>query len=359
MSAANRLSGTPFHWNEEKMLVGTTIPIPFLLLLSHGKVRMWDNPGQETYSQIRQAIAQKAAQYRGFMIFIDDTSQVFAHLGYRHALAISRFVHIREQGEPIPTAIVSNKKDFTAALTSGNLLKDLASYVADAFERTTSQDFVSLPYFDRMAHIERVRTAPVKRQRGINYMTISDFEQKLVSLFDEFFQKGTDLDPMLVESIFTKMNLRILARSLIMGFYELVLNVDLSSIPGLAAISPDLYPILNERRPTFLETNVQWSDISPDSKEPPFILDLFSKNDIVSVMRRRVLGSDEKHQVRVDEIKKERADDWEIVADSRISIKSEEGIQKFIYSLEEISTRMIRRDKKDPSGIDDSWLKGW
>ncbi len=328
--------GERYAWDEEKEMMGTTGVLPFVIPLKDGKITVMDNPGQDNLDLIRSVVAQAGAGYKGLIIVVDDSARIFGSVSMSHADAISPFVRIAED-QKIPLGIISNKSDFSEMLRGKENIYAIASAIEERMLFIQQQEKITIPFYNRVYGQWQNRVIKSLSEAGYKYLRYVDFEQVLVDTLDHAMSELSL--PYAQRESLTGMNIRLLARAFSMGFYSLLLDSRIADADALAfrGISPSLYVCLNHHRPTFWETGIAWNDIL-DTSEPFMPLDVFTTENILAILLKRILGTESMHDAFVKQCESKTR--WEIVSHARTNV-FEEGGRKFAQILEAVATGIL------------------
>lgn len=324
-----------FSWREEEQMAGTIGVTPYSIDFPDGRrVIINDNPGQNSLELVRQAIASQGNVYQGLLLVADGVGWNFRDIGIYHAEPI-----LKNMGPEAPVAVIITKKDLRDYIISTGKLEEMAEVLARAVHSV--HDGMVVPYRDRAFR----RDGSFKlRLPDTNFVPLTAMEQVLVNALDEWLR-------MMLIPGFTPMNVRLMVRSLLLGFCEFMLSVapDIASLyPQFNAIDPDLVNRLNYHRPTAFETGTGWlklagqdRDSNPLKHEPPIICSFFDEQAIRIVLREFVMTDDRRVSEYIQEVKNKG---WNVVTHAYTDSVSLNGRDKVATTVQNLMDAMTVED---------------
>ena len=332
-----------YHWDEAEEIMGTTTIQPYSLQLQQ-QVMMVDNPGQNSLEHLRKTVALSGEQYQGLVIFLDAVGWNFWNIGVQQARVI--LDTLKKPNLPI-TIIVSKWDLQTRLLGKRNLIDVLTRVIVKTMGEITPGK--RLPYYDRLNN--KVEYIPFSDQKTIPF---TQLEQILVNGLDRYTNR-TSIPEL------TRINNRLLIRSLLMGFCDLFRKY--MFLPEFAKEHPELIIednimyALNYYRPTAYETQTIWSKMAgnPKAKEPPILLESFKFADIVNIFKREVIcPSQETLEEFVRQLKEQG---YNIVSHVASSIIDRDSTKKMLSAVETLIQDksfipIQQKQKKDLPKID-------
>lgn len=338
----NFLSGNQNSWQEEEQISGTTVVMPYTLTINKKKVIIADNPGQNSLEMVRKSVAQSGADYSGIIIFIDAIQFNFREIGMLHATSIAEYVKLKE----LPVAIITTKADLINHFFQSVLLSKICYTIESAVQNCQSGQKV--PFFNR------IRNAGMTFDISINngWISFLQLEQLIVNALD--LQFSTQYVPG-----FTKMNIRLFVRSLLLGYcqyYREQYPDYIQKFPVFNSLYNDteLINSLNYNRPTATETSTEWKVIASQSRtaitsknEPPFQQSAFFANNIDYVLRHYCLATPTKAiewQGKVRQRIMEKG--WHLVGNTFTDCVSLQGIQSILKIINDLSFIIEERVNK-------------
>ncbi|OLS27738.1 MAG: hypothetical protein HeimC3_02060 [Candidatus Heimdallarchaeota archaeon LC_3] len=342
----NKISGNKYPWDEEKNFIGSLSVTPFHILFplenKTVKCTLVDNPGQNSIEKLRINAAKSGSQYTGLILVIDSTAWNFREVALWHAKAIQEYM----SQEKIPINIIINKSDLAQLL-----LTKLGNYIGEIIEEAFSylKNYDKIFYFNRVTGREEF--FQITFYNG--WVPFTQVEQFLTNTLDSVFMQNQIMG-------FTQVNIRILIRSILLGFcdyYREFFPDYINSNPIFNTIDEELVNSLNYFRGTSYETSTPFSVLASQSKtglthkkEIPFHISTFEKKNIVYILHRYVITH---YSNFLDFINKLKISfpSWDIVNPiytNSITPKGLSSIEDAFSSLFElIDKSYLKQDKKD------------
>lgn len=346
----NILTNNKFPWDEEANLAGTLVVTPYSVIfplpnVQPVKVIFADNPGQNSLETMRLSSAKAGSGYKAIIIVLDSTAWNFRSIGILHAESLARYIN----GEKINIAIISSKSDLSELLT--NMYNTIiAQTLEKAIENITP--YMPVPYYNRTI-----------RERDSFRLTINDDWIPFTQL-EQYFVNA--LEHELKNAAFTPMNIRLLVRSLLLGYcnYYTEHYPDFLKHAAFNAIDDQLVNSLNYYRPTSYETQTPWRVLAAQSilgitgkNEIPFHRSAFKSSNILFVLQNYVIGQYSNHIEFIEQIK-ESHPNWEIIDNTYTNITNREGLENTRSSFEHLLMHLMMETNKNSkkSTIDDLGL---
>ncbi|MFW9930156.1 MAG: hypothetical protein ACFFD1_12245 [Candidatus Thorarchaeota archaeon] len=280
-----------YSWDEESNLKGTNVVVPYSLSLSdEEKLIIADNPGQNSLEMVRKSVAQSGANYNGIIIFTDAIQFNFREIGFIHAASISQY--LKQDG--LPVIMITTKADLIQRFYQANLLNKICSTLENVVQNCYQGQKIS--YYDRVREKEDYFELTVSN----DWILFTEIEQLLINALDEEFSTAK------ISGI-TPMNIRLMVRSLLLGYCEFYKEKHFDYIkqyPIFNAIYDDdeLINSLNYNRPSAKETVTPWRYLAAQSKskivnknEIPFQKSAFLSKNIEYVFREYCFAIPTKH----------------------------------------------------------------
>ncbi|OLS19968.1 MAG: hypothetical protein HeimC3_42940 [Candidatus Heimdallarchaeota archaeon LC_3] len=334
MEVCNQLIENKYLWEEEENLAGTTIVKPFTILIDNKKLIIADNPGQNSLEMVRKSVAQSGADYTGILIFVDSLQFNFREIGLFHAMSIANYV----KQEGLPVALITTKADLIQRFFQSDLLTRICYILESGVQNIF--DGQNIPYFDRTRKLHSEFILHIND----GWIPFLELEQVLINALEY------NINPLNVPG-FTMMNVRLFARSILLGycqFYKEKHPDFIQQYPIFNALYSDYDFInsLNYNRPSAMETGTPWRFIAAQSKskfvdknEPPFQQSAFYANNIEFVLKNYCLASPTRHMVYEGELRQKVFDmGWKFIGSTFTDSITPGGIQNsinIIYKLAE------------------------
>lgn len=271
-----------YNYDETEEVNGTLQAQPYSLPLTNNeRVLIIDNPGQNSLASVRTTVAGDS--YKGLIIVLDAIGKNFWSLSLQQCDTI-----IKSVNDPkLPIIIIINKYDLQIALMGWKSFVDdlalLIEKIASSIEYGKK-----LPYYDRTTN--KVEYLPFDSPS--NSLSFTQLEQVIVNGLDQHF----NINPV---SGFTKLNIRLLVRSLLLGYCNLfksysVLPEFKAKYPGLS-IQDDIQNSLMYFRPTAYENKTSWIKMAnnDNAKEPIIPLEYFKYANIATILKKDVIITSE------------------------------------------------------------------
>ena len=342
----NKLSDDKYPWDEEKNFIGSLSVTPFHVLFPLDKktvkCTLVDNPGQNSLEKLRIDAAKSGSQYRGLILVIDGASWNFREVALWHAKAIQEYM----SGEKIPVNIIVNKSDLAQLL-----LTKLGNYIGEIIEEAIShlKNYEKIFYFNRVK--AREEFFQITSYNG--WVPFTQVEQFLTNTLDSVFMQNQVFG-------FTQVNIRILIRSILLGFcdyYREFFPDYINSNPIFNAIDHELMNSLNYFRGTSFETSTPFNVLASQSKvglshkkEIPFHISSFEKENIIYILHRYVTAHHANFHDFIKDLKS-KFPSWDIanpVFTNSITPKGLNSIEESFFSLFELIDKSYpKQDNKD------------
>ncbi|MHA2365444.1 MAG: GTPase domain-containing protein [Candidatus Hodarchaeales archaeon] len=351
---SNYLAGKEiFPWNEEKNLAGTIGVTPYTLDFQGGRVIINDNPGQNSLELVRTAIAKQGDVYQGLVIVADALGWNFRKLGVYHAESIRQY----SQLDDMPISIIISKRDLSDFLYQHeDTLRSIALLIEDTvLNANNGQQY---RFHDRAFNRDTSFKLELEDEDLIPFTNI---EQIIVNRLDDWVKEYPVFG-------LTPMNIRLLTRSLLLGYCDLIKNaVDQEAFPqfkaiqdSFEAIDEDLVNRLNYHRPTAYETHAHWIKLAgsdpegnPKKNEPPIIKSMFSFENVITVLKEFVLASENKVKNYVNGIKKYgKKMKWTVVNYAFTDSVTNHGQRLIHDTVQGLIQEMAKRNKKKEAEVD-------
>ncbi|OLS24195.1 MAG: hypothetical protein HeimC3_20940 [Candidatus Heimdallarchaeota archaeon LC_3] len=266
-----------FTWNEDEEFTGTASTVPFTISwkFSDQKLIIVDNPGQNSYQQIRNYVAKSGENYNSFLIFIDAISWNFSKIAFLQAQSILNETKI----SCIPSTVVITKLDLLEKLVNDEMIDVIARQLVKSLNKLKSN--ARIHFYNRSLK----KMEWVIHKVNNHYISFSHLEQIFINSIEELLM----INP--IEGL-TKSNIRILIRSLLFGYCELLQSW--ISLPeyknrySKVQIPEQIDLFLSNYRGSVLESGSQWEKQTkkPDIVEINFPIELFDFTRILDVFKR-------------------------------------------------------------------------
>ena len=312
-----------YNYDEAEEVNGTLNAQPYSLPLTNNeRLLIIDNPGQNSLASLRTTVAGDS--YKGLIIVLDAIGRNFWNLSLQQCDAIIKAV----KDPNLPIIIVINKYDLQITLMGWkSFVDDLALLIEKITARIEYGK--KLPYFDRTTN--KVEYLPFDSPS--NSLSFTQLEQVIVNGLDQYF----NLNPV---SGFTKLNIRLLVRSLLLGYCNLFKSYSLlpefkEKYPGLS-IGDDLQNSLMYFRPTAYENKTPWTKMANDdmAKEPVIPLEYFKFANIASILKNDVIITSED---QITEFIGKTTKKYDIWAYYLNNINKRESLEKILEGITQLT----------------------
>ena len=323
-----------YNFDENEEVSGTLNAQPYSLpLLNNERVLILDNPGQNSLASLRSTVGDS---YKGLIVVLDAIGKNFWDLGLQQCDPILEIV----ENPHLPIIIVINKYDLQNTLLGRkSFVDDLALLI----EKTvaTIEYGKKLPYFDRTTN--KVEYLPFESPS--NSLPFTQLEQVVVNGLDQHF----NLNPM---SGFTKLNIRLLVRSLLLGYCNLYKSY--SMLPEFKqshadiVIPDDIQNTLMYFRPTSYENKTPWSKMAnkDSAKEPLIPLENFKYANIATILKNDVIiTSDDQITEFIDKSMKK----YDIWAYFLNNINKRESLEKILEGITHLTETPYFKEQREES----------
>lgn len=335
------LHGQPlFPYDEEAEMLGTTTVIDHMIKKDEFKFRIWDNPGQDNFNIVRVGISQ-AMGYKGLILFLDASCQLYDFIAFSHACAIRPYI----KSEIVPVTIIQNKTDLE------ELIRRDSGKIAGILSEATYnlQEGQHIPHIKRLARQMNYFALEILEQPEGDYISFSMMEQVLANAFDVYAIEKFGSEAEANNAGLTAMNRRLVVRGMLVALsYDIVTRKVGDYIPMLKRISEETVVASNYHRPTARETATQeriWGDVQ--EAMVPIRLGgaedsvLFFDEQYTGQLLLDVLGTEEKFAKHLDAMKTPlKANDMELSSSARINVVSPGGIMEMVGCLEKLIDRI-------------------
>lgn len=327
---ANHLAGKQLYsWDEEANMAGTIGVTPYTLDFPGNKrLVVNDNPGQDSLDLVRQAMASQGDVYQGLLIVTDSLGWNFRNIGVYQAITMRGHAKV----EDLPVSVVVSKRDLCELLSQPTMMTELAEQVVAAVD--TIRDGVWLEYNDR---VFRGRRKTQVKMDNPELIPLTAVEQVATNALDNWLFKRPIPG-------FTPMNVRLLVRSLLLGYCEFMLQIEpdiATKHPSFNAINTELKNRLNYHRPTAFETGTGWEKLGRGMNEPPVVRRTMTVANVKTMLGRFVLASEVKIKQFVDEVQAlELEKNWHLVSHTFTDSVSNEGRERVKHTLEQLMVAM-------------------
>ena len=271
-----------YNYDETEEANGTLNAQPYSLpLINNERILIIDNPGQNSLSSLRTTVAGDS--YKGLIVVLDAIGKNFWSESLKQCNDIINAI----QNDTLPIIIIVNKYDLqTTLLGRKSFVDDLALLIEKIVH--SIEYGKKLPYFDRTSN--KVEYLPFDSPS--NSLSFTQLEQVIVNGLDNYF----NLNPV---NGFTKLNIRLLVRSLLLGFCSQFKSY--RQLPEFKQKHPnllipdDIQDTLLYFRPTAFENKTTWPKMAnyDQAKEPLVPLEYFTYAQIATVLKRDVIITDE------------------------------------------------------------------
>ena len=328
-----------YNYDEaEESNTGTLNAQPYSIPLSNNeRLLIIDNPGQNSLTSLRTTVGDS---YKGLIVVLDAIGKNFWNFSLQQCLP---FIQMAKNSK-LPIIIIINKYDLQITLLGRkSFVDDLALLIE---KNVSSIEYgKKLPYFDRTSN--KVEYLPFDSPS--NSLSFTQLEQVIVNGLDQYF----NLNPV---NGFTKLNIRSLERSLLLGYCNLFITY--SQLPEFKAKHPDLHipdDIQNTVlyfRPTAYENKTSWTKMASNdrAKEPLIPLEYFKYPNIVTILKNEVINTSEDQITEFINKSMKKYDIWAYYLNNINKRESLEAILEGLTKLTETPyfTREIDSNSKKP-----------
>lgn len=331
------IHGQPlFPYDEEAEMLGTTTVIDHMIKKDDIKFRIWDNPGQDNFNIVRVGISQ-AMGYKGLILFLDASVQLYDFIAFSHAVAIRPYM----KSEVVPVTIIQNKTDLE------ELIRRDSGKIASILSEATSnlQEGQHIPHIKRLTRQMNYFALEVLTQPEGDYISFSMMEQVLANAFDVYAVEKFGSEAEANKSGLTTMNRRLVVRGILVALsYDIVTRKIGDYIPMLKRITEETVVASNYHRPTARETATQeriWGNVQ-EAMVPIRFDDgedsvLFFDEHYTRQLLLDVLGTEKKFEKHLDAMKAPlKANDMELISSARINVVSPSGVAEMMGCLEKL-----------------------
>ena len=344
MAVANFTSRKSIYsWDEDDNIAGTISVQPFTVDFSNiaRRVVLVDNHGQNSLESLRISVAKSGETYRGLIVFIDSIGWNFSNVSLWQTKNLSDAL-----GNPeLPILLLITKTDLIKTLIKKEIIDEIAHAIVTSVNTLKQGD--KIPYYNRIKN--KVEWIVYNPEGELVPFTV--LEQVFVNAVDSYLRTN-------IENGLSKINSRILVRSLLLAYADLIKSW-IQNIPEYSMkystikFSDNLILSLNYYRPTSIETEISWSKIVPASNEiePMFPLSTFSYERILDTFKRNtIIPLDHALEDIVEKAKSILPVNCKIITTVAVDTISNEGIKNLVENIEKfVST--IKTEKSDTRNV--------
>lgn len=323
-----------YNYDESEEINGTQNAQPYSLPLSNNeRLLIIDNPGQNSLASLRNTVAGDS--YKALIVILDSIGKNFWNIGLQQCDSIIT----NGKNVTLPLIIIFNKYDLQITLLGRKAFVDDLALLIEKIVSTIEYG-KKLPYFDRTTNT--VEYLPFESPS--NSLSFTSLEQVIVNGLDQYF----NLNPV---SGFTKFNIRILVRSLLMGYCNLFKSYEI--LPDFKQKHPevqipnDVQNSLCYFRPTSFETKTPWVKMANNdrAKEPLIPLEFFKFPNIATILKNDVIITSEEQITEFIDQTTKKYDVWGYFLNNINKRESQEEILAGITKLTE--TPYFKTDEND------------
>jgi signal recognition particle receptor subunit beta len=329
-----------FPYDEEAEMLGTTTVIDHMIKKDGMKFRIWDNPGQDNFDIVRVGISQ-AMGYKGLILFLDGSCNVYDFVAFSHACAIRPYI----ESEILPVIIIQNKIDLQELVRRDS--KRIAAILTE--ETSKLQGGQHIPHIERLTRQMSFFALEVIEQPEAMYTSFSMMEQALANAFDIYALEKFASEEEASKSGFTEMNRRLITRAMLVGLCNDIVSRQIGDfIPMLKRISDETVVASNYHRPTARETGTS-ERIWGGAQEAMVPIRLGGSADSVPFfdaeyteqLLQGVLGTEKKFRSYLNDLQKPlRVNNMELCGSARVSVVSTSGVSELVGCIDKLIERI-------------------
>ncbi|MHA2367682.1 MAG: Rab family GTPase, partial [Candidatus Hodarchaeales archaeon] len=316
------------------------------------KFRIWDNPGQDNFNIVRVGISQ-AMGYKGLILFLDGSCNVFDFVAFSHACALRPYI----KSEIVPVVIIQNKTDLQELIRRDS--RKIASILSNATFRL--EDGQRIPHIERLARQMNYFPLEINEQPEGDYIAFSAMEQVLANAFDVYAVGKFGSEVEANKSGLTAMNRRLVVRGMLVALCNDIVSRQVGEyIPMLKRISEGTVMASNYHRPTARETATYeriWGEAA-EAMVPIRLGDsggsnLFFDTEYTEQLLLGVLGTEEKFTKYLNDLQRRLQENaMDLCGFARINVVSGSGVLSMLNVIENLIERIQQpRYKSDLAAV--------